>query len=95
MELVATETYGVIWPCLWAGKIEPGQDNQTFREAEELIAALVRIEKQEDGVDFCRLLTNLHVCRLLTSHPLRSSSSSLVPNAEGEKMPDAHVWCVG
>jgi Heterokaryon incompatibility protein (HET) len=91
MELVATETYGVIWPCLWAGKIEPGQDNQTFREAEELIAALVRIEKQEDGVDFCRLLTNLHVCRLLTSHPLRSSSSSLVPNAEGEKMPDAHV----
>jgi hypothetical protein len=95
MDLVATKTYGVIWPRLWAGKIEPGQDNLTFREAEELVAALVRIEKQKDGVDFCQLLTNLYVRRLLRSQPLRGSSPSPVPNAKGEKMSDAHVWCVG
>jgi hypothetical protein len=93
MELVATETYGVIWDSLYSGKIVAGQEERVFRDEEELVAALVRVEKREEGVDFCVLLTNVYVCRVLGSRARRGAAP--VANARGERMADIHVWCVG
>jgi hypothetical protein len=91
------ESYGVIWPDNYPGKIEAGQDHKSFKELEILPAALVTVETRSNGgVDICSFLTNMEVhCLIPGFRAFGDKSSAAAPNVKGEMMEDGHKWCVG